>query len=52
MATLKVQCRGCDHARRACDDDDEWVTVQEDFNQSFLYCAGGRDRRREPAAGR
>ena len=40
MATLKVQCRGCDqHVGVA--EDDEWVTVAEDFNQSRLYVQAG-----------
>ena len=38
-ATLTVQCMGCDnHVGQA---DDEWVTVAEDYNQSFLYAQAG-----------
>ncbi|HEX8065591.1 MAG TPA: hypothetical protein VF520_03585 [Thermoleophilaceae bacterium] len=41
-AALSVQCRGCDlHRERDDDADEEWVTVAEDFNQSFLYAQSG-----------
>ena len=39
-ATLEVQCRFCDdHVGTA--DDDNWITVAEDFNQSFIYAQAG-----------
>jgi hypothetical protein len=40
MVTLKVQCRGCDEHTGVTEDDD-WVTVAEDFNQSFVYAQAG-----------
>jgi hypothetical protein len=40
LATLKVQCRGCDQHVGVIDDGD-WVTVQEDYNQSFIYAQAG-----------
>src|SRR3954470_3903898 len=40
QVTLKVQCQHCDQHRGA-KDDNEWVTVAEDFNQSFLYAQSG-----------
>jgi hypothetical protein len=40
MATLKVQCKGCDEHAGVIEDKD-WVTVQEDYNQSFLYAQAG-----------
>jgi hypothetical protein len=40
QATLKVQCQRCD-SHRGVKDDDGWVTVAEDFNQSFLYAQAG-----------
>jgi hypothetical protein len=38
--TLKVQCQHCD-THRGVKDDNEWVTVAEDYNQSFLYAQAG-----------
>src|SRR3954463_9588049 len=38
--TLKVQCQHCD-THRGVKDDNEWVTVAEDFNQSPLYAQAG-----------
>jgi Zinc carboxypeptidase len=40
VATLKVQCRGCDE-HPGVKEDGDWVTVQEDFNQSPLYLQAG-----------
>jgi hypothetical protein len=40
QVTLAVQCRNCDQHRGA-KDDNEWVTVAEDYNQSFLYAQSG-----------
>jgi hypothetical protein len=41
-ATLSVQCKGCDrHREREDDSDEEWITVGEDFNQSFAYAQAG-----------
>src|SRR3954447_2636075 len=40
QVTLKVQCQHCDQ-HRGVKDDNEWVTVAEDFNQSFLYAQSG-----------
>ena len=40
QVTLKVQCKHCDQ-HRGVKDDDEWVTVAEDFNQSPLYLQSG-----------
>ena len=39
VATLQVQCRGCDRPRHRAPD--EWVTVAEDYNQSPLYAQAG-----------
>jgi hypothetical protein len=39
-AHLRVQCRGCDEHPGVTEDDD-WVTVSEDFNQSPLYAQAG-----------
>ena len=39
-ATLKVQCKGCDE-HPGVKEDADWVTVQEDFNQSPLYLQAG-----------
>ena len=44
---LKVQCRGCDEhpGVEANDpdvpDDEEWITVTEDYNQSLIYAQSG-----------
>jgi hypothetical protein len=38
VATLQVQCRGCD---RHGTEPEEWATVAEDYNQSFLYAQAG-----------
>ena len=38
VATLQVQCRGCDRHGTAPED---WVTVGEDYNQSPLYAQAG-----------
>ena len=38
-ATLRVQCMGCDN--HVGQEEDEWVTVAEDYNQSFLYAQAG-----------
>jgi Zinc carboxypeptidase len=40
QVTLKVQCQHCDQ-HRGVKDDNEWVTVAEDYNQSFLYAQSG-----------
>jgi hypothetical protein len=40
LATLKVECRGCDQHVGVTDDED-WVTVQEDYNQSLIYAQAG-----------
>jgi hypothetical protein len=40
LVTLKVQCRGCDH-HVGTEELDDWVTVAEDYNQSFLYAQAG-----------
>src|SRR4051812_9138056 len=40
QVTLKVQCQHCDQ-HRGVKDDNDWVTVAEDFNQSFLYAQSG-----------
>jgi len=37
---MKVQCRGCD-AHRGGDEDEEWITVAEDYNQRQLYFSAG-----------
>ena len=37
---LQVQCRGCDEHPGVADDD-EWVTVTEDYNQSPVYLQAG-----------
>jgi hypothetical protein len=42
VTTLSVQCRGCDaHTERDDDDNEEWVTVAEDFNQAPTYAQAG-----------
>lgn len=41
FTTLRVQCRGCDDHPQTDPDDDGWVTVAEDYNQSFLYRQAG-----------
>src|SRR3954454_5771913 len=38
--TLKIQCRGCDE-HPGVKDDDGFVTVAEDYNQSALYAQAG-----------
>ncbi|HYH59610.1 MAG TPA: M14 family zinc carboxypeptidase [Thermoleophilaceae bacterium] len=38
--SLDVQCRGCDR-HPGVTDDDEWVTVAEDYNQSGTYAQAG-----------
>jgi hypothetical protein len=40
QVTLQVQCQHCDQ-HRGVKDDNEWVTVAEDYNQSFLYAQSG-----------
>jgi hypothetical protein len=40
LVTLKVQCKGCDD-HPGVTEDDEWVTVAEDYNQSFVYAQAG-----------
>jgi hypothetical protein len=44
VATLKVQCKGCD-VHRSIDPDEsaagEWITVAEDYNQSPVYLQAG-----------
>ena len=40
MVTLQVQCKGCDE-HPGVHEDDEWVTVAEDYNQSFVYAQVG-----------
>jgi hypothetical protein len=40
QVTLKVQCQHCDE-HPGVKDDNEWVTVAEDFNQSPLYLQSG-----------
>ena len=40
MVTLQIQCKGCDE-HPGVKDDDEWITVAEDFNQSPLYAQAG-----------
>lgn len=37
---LKVQCKGCDR-HPGVEEDDEFVTVTEDYNQSGVYAQGG-----------
>ena len=41
--SLTVQCKGCDRHRDDTNtpEDEEWVTVAEDFNQSPLYAQAG-----------
>ena len=39
-AAMAIQCRGCDE-HPGVTDDDEWVTVSEDYNQSPLYAQAG-----------
>ena len=41
VASMAIQCRGCDEHPGVADDDDEWVTVSEDYNQSPLYAQAG-----------
>ncbi|CAA9504888.1 MAG: hypothetical protein AVDCRST_MAG30-2140 [uncultured Solirubrobacteraceae bacterium] len=41
IATLEVQCKGCDDHPGVEPDDEGWITVQEDFNQSFIYAQAG-----------
>ena len=50
-STLKRAVQGLRRAPRRRREDDEWVTVAEDFNQSLALRAGGRHRRGQPAAG-
>jgi hypothetical protein len=38
--TLAIQCQGCDE-HPGVTDDDEWVTVTEDYNQSLVYLQSG-----------
>jgi hypothetical protein len=38
--TLKIQCRGCDE-HPGVPEDEEWVTVADDYNQSPLYLQAG-----------
>ncbi|MGH2837271.1 MAG: M14 family zinc carboxypeptidase [Thermoleophilaceae bacterium] len=40
LATLQVQCKFCDD-HRGVPQEDEWITVAEDFNQSFVYAQAG-----------
>ena len=40
LVTLSVQCKGCDE-HPGVTEDDEWVTVAEDFNQSPVYAQAG-----------
>jgi hypothetical protein len=40
MVTLKVQCQHCDE-HPGVKDSSDWVTVAEDYNQSFLYAQAG-----------
>jgi hypothetical protein len=40
VASMAIQCRGCDE-HPGVTDDDEWVTVSEDYNQSPLYAQAG-----------
>ncbi len=40
LVTLKLQCKGCDE-HPGVTEDDEWVTVTEDFNQSLVYAQAG-----------
>jgi hypothetical protein len=44
LATLKVQCKFCDD-HVGVESNDDWITVAEDFNQSFLYAQAGRGAR-------
>ena len=37
---LRVQCKGCDR-HPGVEEDDEWVTVTEDYNQSGTYAQAG-----------
>src|SRR6185436_19650694 len=46
LASLKIQCQGCDEHRGTvyqdpAKADGEWITVQEDFNQSNVYAQAG-----------
>jgi Zinc carboxypeptidase len=38
--TLRIQCKGCDR-HPGVEEDDEYVTVTEDYNQSGLYAQAG-----------
>jgi Zinc carboxypeptidase len=40
VVSLKLQCKGCDE-HPGVDEGDEWITVQEDFNQSPVYLQSG-----------
>ena len=40
LVTLKVQCKGCDE-HPGVKESDEFVTVAEDYNQSFVYAQAG-----------
>ena len=40
LPTLKVQCRFCDD-HVGVEANEEWITVAEDYNQSFLYAQAG-----------
>ena len=41
QVTLKVQCSNCDDHPGVDDEPDEWATVAEDYNQSFVYAQAG-----------
>jgi hypothetical protein len=42
LVALKIQCKNCeDHPGVKEEDNDDYVTVAEDFNQSFLYAQAG-----------
>ncbi|MDQ3934118.1 MAG: hypothetical protein M3340_05750 [Actinomycetota bacterium] len=42
VTTLAVQCQNCDaHTERGDDDNEDWITVAEDFNQSPVYAQAG-----------
>lgn len=40
VAHIAIQCKGCDE-HPGVTDDDEWVTVSEDYNQSPAYAQAG-----------
>ncbi|HEX8065590.1 MAG TPA: M14 family zinc carboxypeptidase [Thermoleophilaceae bacterium] len=40
QVSLKVQCQGCD-SHPGVHEEDDWVTVAEDYNQSFVYAQAG-----------